>query len=82
MVCNNSARNLDLATRRQIASRRLQEEEGLLRDGIVKLFDVVGVVATDGNNLEIFSKATTTTIHRFADLLALPEECYSGHVRA
>ena len=46
-----AARKLDITAVGQIAGCRLEEEEGLLGDGVVELLDVVGVVAPNGDNL-------------------------------
>ena len=58
MVCYNAARDLDVATRGKVAGCGLEEEERLLRDGVVQLFDMVSVVATDGNYLQYLCSVT------------------------
>lgn len=46
--------NLDLSILRQrVRSRRLEEEEGFGRSGVVELFDVGCVVAPDGDALRV-----------------------------
>ena len=52
MVRDDTSRNFDIATRREVAGRGLEEEERLLRNGIVELLDVVSVVAPNGDYLQ------------------------------
>ena len=53
MMRNNSSGYLDLAPRGQVARGGLEEEERLLRDSVVQLFDVVRVVAAYGHDLVV-----------------------------
>lgn len=46
-----SSWNLELSARRKIAASRLEEEEGLLGNCIIKFLCVVSIVATYGHDL-------------------------------
>ncbi len=60
MVSNDASRQLQLPARWEVACRRLDEEEGFLRSGVGKLFDVFGIIPSDSDNLiELLVSAQT-----------------------
>ena len=50
-MSHDALRDLDVATGRKEACGGLEEKEGLLWDGVVKLLGVFAVIAANGNNL-------------------------------
>ncbi len=49
---NDTSWDFYLSSGRQVARRWLQEEEGLLGNRVIQLFDMVRVVTTDCHNLK------------------------------
>ena len=54
MVRNDTFRDFDVAVIEHVAGRGLQEEERLLWYSVVQLFDMLYIVAPDGDNLKRF----------------------------
>ena len=53
MVSNDALGNLYVASVEDIAGSRLEEEERLLRDGVVELLGMLAIVAANGHNLAV-----------------------------
>jgi len=49
----NTSRNLYVSARRNVASGRLQEKEGLFGCSVVELLNVVHVIPPNSNNLQL-----------------------------
>jgi hypothetical protein len=52
MMCHNSLRDFELATRRQITRGRFEEEKWLLRNGVIQFLRVGRIISTYSDNLQ------------------------------
>ena len=64
MVCKDASRNFYPPSILHIARGRLKEEERLLWDGVLQLLHMLGVIATNGNDLKSqLTKFTKHSVH-------------------
>ena len=53
VVSENTFWNFDVASRRKVAGSGLEEDDGLLRNGVVQLFRVLAIIPANGHNLPV-----------------------------